>query len=207
MNKPIIILGNGGHSSVLTEILIAQNREIIGFTSPQKEENQFDLPYLGQDEVIFQFDSKEIELVLGIGSVAVTAIRQNLFHHFNKENYIFSNVIHPSAIIAPSVKLGRGIQIMAGVIIQTNTFIDDNTIVNTGSKIDHDCYIGSHVHIAPGTTISGGVKIGASSHIGAGSTIIQQIDIGSGCLIGAGSVVVKNIGNRVKAIGVPAREV
>lgn len=207
MNRPIIIIGNGGHASVLTEILLSQGRKIIGFTAPENASNQFGMPYLGEDEEIFQFNPEEVELVLGIGSVDVSTLRQKIFHLFNKKQYNFANVIHSSAIISPSVKLGRGVQIMAGVIIQTNTYVDDNTIVNTGTLIDHDCHIKQHIHIAPGTTISGGVTIGSGSHIGTGTTIIQGIEIGENCLIGAGAVVVKNICNGAKAVGVPAKEV
>lgn len=207
MNKPIIMLGNGGHASVLTEILLSQNRNIIGFTAPKKEENQFGIPYLGNDEMILKYDSKEVELVLGIGSVCVNDFRRKIFELFINEDYTFVNVIHPSAILAPSVKLGQGVQIMAGAIIQTNTIIDDNTIVNTGSKIDHDCEIGAHVHLAPGTTLSGGVKIGNGTHVGTGASIIQNIRIGNNCLIGAGAVVIHDINHGVKAVGVPAKEV
>lgn len=207
MNKPIIMLGNGGHTSVLTEILLNQNRKIIGFTAPQKEKNQFGLPYVGTDEAVFQFNSNDVELVLGIGSIKTSTVRRDLFHLFKEKNYHFANVIHSSAIIAPSVKLGQGIQIMAGAVIQTNTNIDDNTIVNTGTIIDHDCYIGPHVHLAPGTTLSGGVMIGECSHIGTGTIIIQGIEIGNNCLIGAGAVVINNIQHGMKAIGLPAKEV
>ncbi|MBB5149732.1 acetyltransferase [Ureibacillus thermosphaericus] len=207
MNKPIIILGNGGHASVLTEILLSQNRKIIGFTAPDMEENQFQIPYLGNDETILQYDSNKVELVLGIGSISVSNHRRRLFELFTNKQYTFANVIHPSAIIAPSVKLGQGVQIMAGAIIQTNSFVADNTIVNTGAKIDHDCGIGAHVHLAPGTTLSGEVKIGEGTHVGTGATIIQGITIGNHCLIGAGAVVIHNIKHGVKAVGVPAKEV
>lgn len=207
MSKPIIMLGNGGHASVLTEILLSQNRKVIGFTAPQKEENVFGISYIGTDEEIFRFNPNEIQLVLGIGSVKVSNIRRNLFHLFTHKQYGFLNVIHPSAILSPSVRLGQGVQIMAGAIVQTNTRIDDNTIVNTGTKVDHDCYIGAHVHLAPGVTISGYVKIGVGSHLGTGTTIIQEVEIGKDCLIGAGAVVVKNIANGTKALGVPAKEV
>lgn len=207
MNKPLIIIGNGGHASVLTEILLFQNRKIIGFTAPQKEENQFGIPYLGDDGKILQFNPDDIELVLGIGSTNVSSFRSELFRFFINKQYTFANIIHPSAILSPSVRLGQGVHIMAGVIIQTNSSIADNTIVNTGTRIDHDCIIGPHVHLAPGTTLSGGVKIGEGTHIGTGTTIIQGIDIGENCLIGAGAVVIRNIQHGAKAIGVPAKEV
>lgn len=207
MNKPIIIIGNGGHASVLTEILLAQKHTIIGFTAPTIEDNAFNLTYLGTDEAIESHNPSDIELVLGIGTIKPSKLREELFNSYNSKNYRFKSVIHSSATIASSVKLGQGVQIMAGAIIQTNTIIADNSIINTGALIDHDCHINAHIHIAPGTIISGGVCIQQGTHIGTGATIIQGIHIGSSCLIGAGAVVVNNIANGLKVVGVPAKEV
>lgn len=207
MNNPIIIIGNGGHASVLTEILLAQGEKILGFTAPVLEKNCFNLPYLGMDEIIQNYPTTEVELVLGLGMIQPSPWREKIFNHFRGMGYQFKSIIHRSAIIAPSVKLGQGVQIMAGAIVQTNTTIADNTIINTGTLIDHDCQIGPQIHIAPGTRISGNVHIQEGTHIGTGATIIQGVHIGANCLIGAGAVVVKNIKNNVKALGVPAKEV
>ncbi|AYC28956.1 acetyltransferase [Paenisporosarcina cavernae] len=207
MNKPLIILGNGGHASVLSEILKSQSRKIIGFTSPQREKNLQGIVYLGEEDIIFEYSPSEVELVLGLGSTHIDDKRKNIFTKFIEKNYRFSNVIHSSSIISPSCELGQGVQLMAGSIIQANTKIADNTIINTGAKVDHDCIIESHVHIAPGTTISGNVIIGESTHIGVGSTIIQGITIGKSCMIGAGSVLIRSIHDESKVYGVPAKEV
>ncbi|MGE7999185.1 acetyltransferase [Lysinibacillus sp. NPDC093190] len=207
MNKPIIFIGNGGHASVLMEMLLAQGEKILGFTAPVFEKNCFSLPYLGIDEIIQNYHSSEIELVLGLGMIHPSPLREKLFNHFRCKDFQFKSIIHPSAIIAPSVQLGQGVQIMAGTVIQTNTKIADNSIINTGALIDHDCQIGPHIHIAPGTKISGNVHIKKGTHIGTGATIIQGIHIGENCLIGAGAVVVKNIASGIKAVGVPAKEV
>lgn len=207
MNKRVIIIGNGGHASVLTEILLQQQVDIIGFTAPTKQENEFQLVYLGDDEAIKNYSSDDVALVMGLGMIRPKSWREKIYCAFKEQGYSFLTVVHPSAIVAPSVYLGEGVQVMAGAIIQTNTKIADNTIVNTGAIVDHDGQIGLHVHIAPGTKISGNVSIGNSTHIGTGTTIIQGIDIGERTLIGAGSVVVKNIGADAKAFGVPAKEV
>ncbi|MFJ5790451.1 acetyltransferase [Lysinibacillus sp. NPDC093197] len=207
MNKPIIMIGNGGHASILTEILLAQKETIIGFTAPTLEENAFGLSYLGSDAVIEGYSPSDIELVLAIGTIKPSPLREKIFNMFTQNKYHFKSVIHPSAIIAPSVQLGQGVQIMAGTIIQTNTKVADNSIINTGALIDHDCQIDSHIHIAPGTKISGSVHIEKGTHVGTGATIIQGIHIGSNCLIGAGAVVTNNIANGIKAVGVPAKEV
>lgn len=207
MNKPIIIIGNGGHAGVLVEILITQQRKIIGYTAPQENKNFFNLPYLGTDDVIFNYHSEMVELVLGLGTINISPLRKSIFERFIVKGYLFANVIHSTAIVSPSVQIGQGIQIMAGVIVQNNVIIGSDTIINTGAIIDHDGIIGSHVHLAPRVTISGGGRIGDSCLIGAGATIIQGITIGTESIVGAGSVVLKNIGKRKTAYGVPAKEV
>jgi len=207
MNKPIIIIGNGGHAGVLVEILTAQKRKIMGYTAPQENKSFFNLPYLGTDDVIITYHSEMVELVLGLGTINISPLRKSIFEQFSAKGYLFANVIHSTAIVSPSVEVGQGIQIMAGAIVQPNVIIGSNTIINTGSIIDHDVKIGSHVHLAPSSTLSGGVIIGEGCLIGVGSSIIQGINIGNETLVGAGSVVIKNIGNRKFAYGVPAKEV
>lgn len=201
------MIGNGGHASVLTEILLAQGREILGYTAPTAEKNGFGLTYLGTDEIIEDYHTNDISLVMGLGMLDPFSIREKMYLQLCQQGYQFETVCHPAAIISPSAYLGKGVQVMAGAIVQTGTVIADNTIVNTGAIIDHDGRIGAHVHIAPGTKISGGVQIGRSTHIGTGTAIIQGIQIGEGCLVGAGSVVVKNLKSHTKAFGVPAKEV
>lgn len=207
MNKPIIIIGNGGHASVLIEILLLQKRDILSYTAPREEANLYGVKYLGTDKIIGEYSPEKVELVLGLGTVSVSTVRRNIFEEMKKLGYTFVTCIHPKSIISPTAVVAEGAQIMAGAIIQSHAQIGENTIINTGAIIEHDCLIGAHVHIAPGTTLSGGVIIGNESHIGTGSSIIQGIEIGKNTLIGAGSVVISNIGTSKKAFGVPAKEV
>lgn len=205
MSKPVIIMGNGGHASVLIETLLMLDKDIIGYTAPA--ECYGNLKYLGEDAIIFDYCPNEIELVLGIGTIGINDIRASIFSQYKQRGYNFLSVIHPSAIIASSVKLGEGIQVMAGAIIQTNTEISDNSIINSGAIVDHECRIGTSVHVAPGCRLSGGVKIENHCHVGTGAIIIQGKTIGHHTLIGAGSVVTKDIQPYKKVIGVPGKEV
>ncbi|MET4560694.1 sugar O-acyltransferase (sialic acid O-acetyltransferase NeuD family) [Lysinibacillus parviboronicapiens] len=207
MNKPIIILGNGGHASVLTEILLLQNRKILGFTAPEEQINSYGLKYLGTDGIFEKYNPLEVELVLGLGTVGISNVRQSLYKKLKNQGYTFAICVHPRAIIASTATLDEGAQIMAGAIVQPHAQIGENTIINTCAIIEHDCMIGAHVHVAPGVTLSGSVHIGNGSHIGTGSTIIQGVSIGKNTIIGAGATVISNIGTNKKAFGVPAKEV
>lgn len=205
--KPVIMIGNGGHARVLVDILLLQNREIIGYTAPEKEENPYGLDYTGNDQFIMEyFSPSDVELVNGIGSVSSTNLREKLYNEFKSQGYFFSSVIHPSAIIASTVKMGEGVQILAGTVIQPFAKIVDNTIVNTSASIDHDSIIGKHCHIAPGCVLSGSVHVGNGTHIGTGTTIIQNIKVGKNVLIGAGSLVIRDVEDNKVVYGCPAKE-
>lgn len=206
MNKPIIIIGAGEHATVLLDILLSQKRKVKALTSITNDKiDIFKIPIIKDEDVINFYKSSEILLVNGIGSVGSTGLREKIFLKFKERGFSFTNVIHPSAIISKHVTIGEGVQVLAGAIINTGVNILDNTIVNTKASIDHDCKIGSHVHIAPGCTLSGCVSVGYGTHIGTGSCVIQGITIGKNSLIGAGSVVVKDIPDNTKAYGNPAR--
>lgn len=209
MDYPVILLGAGGHAKVLLDTLLEQNVKILGVTipNPDKGNKTFcDIPIIGNDDCIKNFNNKAVELVNGIGSVASTELRRKVYEKFKSWGYRFRNVIHSSAVVSYNSTLawGGGFQIMAGAVVNVGTFIDENTIINTRASIDHDCYIGKHVHIAPGTTLSGGVKIGDGTHIGSGSTIIQGVTVGKETVIGAGSLVLRDIGDKILAYGSPA---
>lgn len=205
MNKPVIIIGNGGHASVLIEMLQLNDREIIGYTSPNPSKNV--LKYLGNDEEIFKYNCQNIELVLGIGTVKASDIRRKIYANLKEKGYNFTTLIHPTAIIANNVKIASGAQIMAGVILQPNVKIGENSIINTGAQLDHDCIVESHVHIAPGVICSGNVIIKEAAHLGTASTVIQSIVVGQQATVGAGAVVTKDVVANSTVVGVPAKEV
>lgn len=197
-NYPIIIIGGGGHATVLIELLKLLGKTILGVVAPQfcTIKNYSDINYLGNDEVIFKsYYPRNVKLINGVGAVSVqkNQVRQKIFQIFKDAGYSFETLVHPSAIVANTVILDEGVQVMARVVIQPNTIIEKNTIINTGACIDHDCFIAENTHIAPGVTISGNVTIGKNSHIGVGTNIIQGIDVGCNVMISAGSTVVKNV--------------
>jgi sugar O-acyltransferase (sialic acid O-acetyltransferase NeuD family) len=206
---PIIILGSGGHAKVLIDVLRIRDIKVVGITSIELQDINKKLNginVIGNDEAIFRYSPESVHLVNGIGYTGKTEKRRELFDFFKGKGYSFAGVIHPSAVVSLDVQMDEGVQVMAGAVIQTGSKIKKNTIINTKVSVDHDCVIGSHVHLAPGVTISGGVQVADDVHIGAGATIIQEIRIGKKCLIGAGSLVLNDVKDGATVFGVPARE-
>lgn len=210
MNKPVLVIGGGGHAKVLIDCLLLHQINILGILESDISKvgrKILGVPIIGSDNTIFEYKLSEILLVNAIGSTKSLRLRSNVFTKFKNLGYFFASVIHPSAVVAADVVLEEGVQIMAGAIVQPGCRIGADSIINTQASVDHDCYIGAHVHIAPGVILSGGVTIKQQTHLGTGSVVIQNITIGSHCMIAAGAVVTQNLKHSVRVMGVPAQEV
>jgi sugar O-acyltransferase (sialic acid O-acetyltransferase NeuD family) len=204
-DRPLIVIGGGGHAKVLVSTILLQRRAILGYVdiNPLMQE-LLGIPKLGDDDEVFNHAPDQVQLINGVGSGHSTIRRQGVYERFVGKGYIFTTLIHLSAVISPHAEIRQGVQVMAGAIVQPGTRLEDDVIVNTRASVDHDCVIDAHAHIAPGVTLSGDVHIGRGAHIGAGATIIQGIRVGAASVVGAGAVVVKDVPDGVTVAGVPA---
>lgn len=199
MNKPVLMIGAGGHAAVLIDILRQLNYEILGlvsFDEPKERVVFSGLKWFSNDEDVLSFDNDKVLLVNGVGSTPGNHLRFELHRKFKKLGYEFLTVVSPHAVVSKYTVVSEGTQIMPGCIINANTTIGKNTIINTGSIIEHDCVIGDHNHIAPGVTFSGGIHTKDFVHVGTGASIGQGVLIGNWAVIGAGSSIVKNIDDK-----------
>lgn len=209
MSLPLILIGGGGHASVLADAMQLSGNEILGFVAPDSTSSRLlaalGISYLGDDSFVLKHTQDSVFLVNGIGSSRNMQARKEVYEKFNSLGYRFKTVIHPSAVISKQSRVLEGAQIMAGVIVQTGVLVGVDSILNSGAIVDHDCQIGSHCHIAPRVVLSGSVMVEDETHIGTGAVVIQGIHIGREGLVAAGSVVVRDVGENTTVMGVPAR--
>ena len=193
--QSLLILGAGGHAKVLLEVLFQEQHNIIGVSTPHLERgtDYLGLVVIGSDKAVFEYDTQEVLLINGIGSLPGVEHRWDLSVKMRERGYRFGSVIHPNSTIATDVVFAEGVQLMAGTIIQPGCKIGQDSIINTGTLIDHDTSIGDQCHIAPGVTLSGDVQIGNNVHIGTGAQVIQGIQIGDNAVIAAGTTVYKDV--------------
>jgi len=209
VNKPLILVGGGGHAAVLTEIINDLQHTLLGFTDIQPPDDNTvltGLNFLGDDPVILSSHSPdEISLINGLGSTGDIKHRATLFNRFIAKHYGFADIIHPAASLSPSVSYGQGLQILAGAIVNTGAQLGDNVLINSRALVEHHCIIGDHTHIASGAVLCGACQIGQSVHVGAGAVINQGITIGHGAIIASGAVVIADVPADNLAVGVPAK--
>ncbi|MGF1740829.1 acetyltransferase [Vibrio profundum] len=205
---PIVMIGGGGHASVLVDILLQQGREILAVVSPDDVNQRpifSGITHLRNDDDVFGYLKEDIRLVNGIGMMPKSSLRRRMNEHFLSLGYKFETIIADSAFVSPFSEIGHGAQVLPMSIIQTGATIGNHSIVNTGAIIEHDCQIGEYNHIAPNATLCGQVITDENAYVGAGATIIQGLSIGRKAVVGAGANLTKSLS--ANTIAYPARVV
>jgi sugar O-acyltransferase (sialic acid O-acetyltransferase NeuD family) len=204
LDKKNVIIGYSGHAYVVAESFISKGNTVSYYTDlNESSNNPFNLTYLGF-EVSADFKGWEMQLnfILGIGDNNLREKAGNLI--LSKSMQLVS-VIDANAIISKSSYIGLGVFASKGVLVNAFSKIENFTILNTGCIIEHECEIGTAVHIGPGAVLAGNVKVGNRSYIGANTVIKQGIKIGDDVIIGAGSVIIKDVISNTKLVGNPGR--
>lgn len=202
----IVIVGDGGHSKVVQDIISAdRNHKVVGYLDDRYETcvKQGPIRYgpisLGEEMLS---NDRDLKFVIAIGN---NQIRKYITKRLNLSLEFYATFVHPSAIVSPSAKLGYGTVIMANGVINAEASVGNHVILNSGAIIEHDNEIGDFVHVSPNATLAGAVKVGEGTHIGASATVIPNVTIGNWSTIGAGTTVIHDVPSDCTAVGVPAR--
>lgn len=209
MSKPVLIVGTGAQAKYATEIFKIHGIELAGFLTISENSSDsffFKEMILGgvkEFETIY-LKNKCPRLLLCTSN---NKAKEYLLKKFSSFNPIYKSAIHPASVIASTVSIGQGSIINAGAIIQPFARIGNHVMIHAGAIIEHDSVIDNYVNIAPNATITGHVKIGKGSTVYAGATINPMVKIGEYAVIASGAVVIKDVKDKSKVIGIPAREI
>lgn len=201
--EDVIVIGSGGHSKVIIDILLKdKTKNIVGILDDNLENLSYDnilgIRILGKIDLIKDFP-ENYNYIIGIGD---NKTRKKIAEEFTELKY--TKAIHPDAIIGENVEILEGCVIMASAIVNSYSKIGKHCILNTGSIVEHDGEIEDFVHVSPRATVCGGVKIKRAAWIGAGVVIIQGMTIGRKSIVGAGSLVIRDVADYCKVVGTPA---
>ncbi|MEH6892580.1 acetyltransferase [Bacillus sp. JJ864] len=202
----IVIIGQGGHSKVVQDIILSnKGYEIIGYLDDRYEDitivdNIYFGPILTAHEMIKSFN--QIKFVIAIGD---NKIREEIVGKLGLSDDCYATLIHKTAVVSPSAQIGLGTVVMPNVVINADTRIGNHAIINTSSIVEHDNRIGDFVHISPHVTLTGSIVIEEGVRVGAAATLIPSVNIGKWSVIGAGAVVIHDIPPNCTAAGIPAK--
>lgn len=203
---PIVILGGGGHSSVLAEMCLNEGREILAVVSPEPALTRQifqGIRHITNDEEVLELSATDVELVNGVGGLPGSELRKQLASKFSELGYRFASIVSPSAIVSCTAKLGEGVQVFPGATINAGASVGKHSIINSCSLVEHDCIVESFVHIAPRASVCGGTVVRQGAHLGPGSVVGQGVDVGVNSIVGAGASVVRSLGSYSKVLPAP----
>lgn len=198
--RPLRILGAGGHAKVVAEAWQSSGGTVAAFHD--------DDPATAARAVLGLPVSGNLGSALGHGdplhlAIGANAARRDLDAELRDADW--ASVIHATAWVSPTTKVAPGCLIGANAILQAECTIGRHVIINTGAIVEHDCTVGAFAHIAPGVRLGGNVTIGEAALIGTGAIVLPGLSIGADATVGAGAVVTRDVEAGATVVGAPAR--
>jgi sugar O-acyltransferase (sialic acid O-acetyltransferase NeuD family) len=205
--RPIYLLGCGGHGRVVLEALLLAGRPVHGILDGALPagSRRDGVPVLGDDGYLEQLDPRAVALCLGVGVMPGRSRRTQLFHACRARGFEVVSVFHPAASVSTRHQFGVGVQVLAGAVLQVDVRLGDNVIVNTAASVDHDCVVDADVMIGPGAVLCGEVRVGTGAYVGAGAVLLPGVSVGAHAVVGAGSTVTRAVSPGETVAGNPAR--
>lgn len=218
MRQDLILIGSGGCMREILWQIEELNKESIrwnvqGYVDQQPcidhgtselHVGNIRCPYLGDDDYLLSRE-QETSVVISVGK---PWLRKKIVDKLKKNHKLrFPNLILDNTKICPDARMGQGCILSMDCRISTNVQMGDFVFLNMGSVLCHDSRVGNFTTLSPDVKIAGDVTIGNQCDIGMGSKVIQGIVVGDHVTIGAGSVIIKNIEDRCKVAGVPAKPI
>jgi sugar O-acyltransferase (sialic acid O-acetyltransferase NeuD family) len=194
----VVIVGAGGHTRTLINILELQGIQIEGIYDEviRSEGEQI----LGYSVKPLAEIPKELAVIVSKGDVEGKVKYSNLYLN----RIVAENLIHPKANIE-STLLGTANQISSNCYITPTAKIGSHNVIYSGTIIEHESIIGDYSIVTVNVSICGRSKIGNNCFIGAGAVVLPNVSICDHAIIGAGAVVTKDILSPGTYVGAPAK--
>ena len=206
-----ILWGSAGHAKVLADLIWVRLGRVSALFDnlPTAESSLPDVPIFRGAKGFGVWLQQQTSLDGISAAIAIGgnkgADRQEIMSRFKAAGLKLPGLIHPTAAVAGSARMGEGCQLLAHSVVGPDVSMGNVCIINHGASVDHECRLGSGVHIAPGAVLCGCVEVGENTMIGAGAVVLPRISIGKRALVGAGSIVTRNVPDGAVVLGNPAQ--
>lgn len=206
-NKPLILVGGGGHCKSVIDVAESAGYTILGILDKPEEVGKQVLAYkvIGTDDDIPQYVDK-VEFVITVGQIKSSALRHKIAERIEKAGGKYATIIASDATVSKYATIGEGTVVLHKCVVNADAKIGKNCIINTMANIEHEVEIGDFCHISTGVMMNGSSSIGNDGFIGSQSIVNQCVMIRGGVCIASQSLVRKNVESPGVYIGVNAEK-
>ena len=176
MNKPLILIGGGGHCKSVIEAAESAGYQIMGVLDLPEELGKPVLAtkVVGTDDDIPAYVDKA-EFVITVGFIKSPATRIKLYNRVKEAGGRLATIIASTAYVSKYATIGEGTVVMHHAFVNAGAKVGANVILNTFTNVEHDAVIGDQCHISTGTMVNGGCVVGDDIVVGAGSLVRKSI--------------------------------
>ena len=205
MNKPLVLVGGGGHCKSVIEAAESAGYSILGVLDMPEEVGKIILStkVIGTDDDIPAYVEKA-EFVITVGFIKNPATRIKLYNRIKEVGGKLATVIASTAHVSKYAEIGEGTVVLHQAFVNADAKVGCNVILNNFVNIEHDAVIGDQCHISTGAMVNGECKVGNNCFIGSQSVLANCITVGDDIIVGAGSFVRKSITEKGIYSGNPA---
>ena len=191
-NKPLILVGGGGHCKSVIDVAERAGYTILGVLDKPELVGTSVLDYkvIGTDDDMALYVDKA-EFVITVGQIKSSALRRKLAQMVKNAGGKLATIIAADAYVSKYATISEGTVVMHKAVVNAGAKLGANCIINTMANIEHDVQVGDFCHVSTGVMANGEVKIGDDVFIGSGSVIHQCVTIDVNSVIPAGSVIRK----------------
>jgi len=205
MQKPLVLVGGGGHCKSVIEAAESAGYSILGVLDMPEEIGKqiLSTKVIGTDDDIPAFVDKA-EFVITVGFIKDSAIRVKLYNKVKEAGGKLATVIASTARVSKYAEIGEGTVVLHQAFVNADAKVGCNVILNNFVNIEHDAVIGDQCHISTGAMVNGECKVGNNCFIGSQSVLANCITVCDDIIVGAGSFVRKSITEKGIYSGNPA---
>lgn len=192
LKKPVLLVGCGGHSRSLIDVIEAEDKwEIVGLIGLPEQIGERVLGYqvIGSDDDLKGLVRDVRYAVIAVGQVPDSIIRRHLAELIDDLGFTSPVIVSPYAVVSKHAVLGAGTVVGHGAIVNAGAVVGLHCIINSRALIEHDVSVKDHCHVSTGALVNGSVKIGPDSFVGSGAVIREGIKLPAKTIISAGKRV------------------
>jgi sugar O-acyltransferase (sialic acid O-acetyltransferase NeuD family) len=209
--RKIIIIGAGGTSQEIVDIIEAINQEhptwdLLGYLDddPNKQGKEFNgVKVIGTINDFKKYN--DVWLIVPLGNPKSYFIRKRIVNKLSHLNPKYATLIHPSSYVSKESSVGQGTVIFPYCSISPGASIGSHVLVFPNVTIAHESKIGSYATLTAGVNISGDNIIEEGVYVGTNATIVNMVKVKKWSLIAAGSMVAQDIAEYSFVMGFPGR--